>query len=145
MNKFEIEKLTNRIIINLGVAFFAYILLWVMSKLFMPNSLVFTLIGIFAAAAVLMLVLSKKCGYPLKNYIYMFTAFTLALIYTKLSVIITMFIGIHNCVLLQNIKFFSILLNTSVAVKTIAILGGVYLVIMLVYNQTKIIKLSKTK
>lgn len=142
----RIEKITNRILINVGIGLFAYILLWVLFfKLGMPDVTTFTFAGLFAACGVSSYVLYKKKELPLKNYAYMFFAFCIALLFTKLSVIVTAFIGTYKCAALQNIKFFEVLFNTKYEVIAVAVIGVVYLVAMAVYNTVKIVKISKEK
>lgn len=143
MKNYEVERITNRILINVGIGFASYILLWVMyAKLAMPNMFCFILGCCFLAGGIVCACLAKFKELPLKNYATMFFAFTAAMIYMKLSIIIAVFIGIHRCAALHNITFFKILLNMSVAVKTVAILGVVYLVLMFIYNGLQIKKIE---
>lgn len=144
--EYRMEKITNRILINLGAAFVAYIVLWVLySKFFMPNTACFTLAGIFCACGILFACLTKFKEYPLKNYAYMSFALMVAMLFMKSAAIITMFIGPYKCASLQNIGFFRTILNTTTEVKIVAILGAVYLAIMLVHSFVAINKISKEK
>jgi len=142
----RIERITNRILINVGIGALAYILLWVLfSKLYMPNVTTFAIAGLFAVAGVVLYYLAKKKELPLKNYAYMFFAFCAALLFTRLAQIVSLFIGQYRCAALTNIPFYRILFNTSFEVKVIAILGAFYLVMMAVVSTVQIYRISKEK
>ncbi len=142
----RIEKITNRVLINVGVGILAYLLLWVLfTKLYMPNVTTFAIAGVFALTGAAFYVLYRKKKLPLRNYAYMFFAFCGALLFTKLSNIVTAFIGMEKCKALTNVKFFKVLLNSSFEVKVVAVIGAVYLAAMLVYSGIRVNMISKEK
>lgn len=142
----RIEKITNRVLINVGVGILAYLLLWVLfAKLYMPNVTTFTIAGLFALTGASFYVLYKIKKLPLRNYAYMFFAFCGALLFTKLSNIVALFIGREKCSALTNVAFFKILLNSSFEVKVVAVIGAVYLAAMLVYSGIRVSMISKEK
>lgn len=127
------EQLYNRILINFGIGILAYSLLYFLyQKLYMKNWVTFTLAGLFMAAAVVCYVLSKKK--PLKNYGHMFIAFSVALLFTRLSVIVATVVGMDRFTALQDIYWLKKLMQTRWEVRIIVCAGAVYLVGMVIYN-----------
>ena len=137
------DQLYNRIMINFGIGALSYALLYFLYlKLYMKNSVTFLLSLAFIAGAIVCFVLSKKK--PTKNYGYMFLAFALCLLFTRLSVITTTFIGLDKFISLQEIYFFKKIMQTRIEVILISWAGALYLFGMLCYNLI-LIKSSKRK
>lgn len=138
------ENLYNRILINFGIGILAYAALYFLyQKLYMNNTITFITAGIFAAAAAACYALSKKK--PLKNYGHMFAAFTIALLFTRLSVIIVSIFGMEKFFDLQNIYIVKKLMQTRTEVIIISWLGAVYLIGMLIYNSILMVKAGRKK
>lgn len=138
------ENLYNRILINFGIGILAYsVLYFLYQKLYMNNTVTFITAGIFAAAAIVCYTLSNKK--PLKNYGHMFAAFTIALLFTRLSVITASILGMEKFFELQNIYFFKKLMQTRIEVIIISWLGALYLIGMLIYNSVLMVKAGKKK
>lgn len=136
------EQLYNRILINFGIGILAYSILYILyQRLYMDNVVTFTLAGIFIACAVACYALSKKK--PLKNYGHMFAAFGLALLFTRLSVLVATVVGMENFLALQENYFIKKLLQTRWEVIILVWSGAVYLAGMLVYNCLLMAKASK--
>ncbi len=144
-NKTE-EQLMNRILINFGIAILAYILLYILyAKLYMQNFATFLTAGIFAAAAIGFYIYSGKTG-KYRNYGHMFAAFTLALLFTRSSYIAAMVLGGQRFMAIINSSYFwKMAFNTQKQVMLISILGGVYLLGMLIYNGILMRKAPKHK
>ena len=101
------EQLYNRILINFGIGIIAYsILYFLYQKMYMDNTVTFTLAAILAVGAVVCYVLAKTKDKPLKNYGHMCVAFCLALLFTRLSVITATVIGMEKFIALQDNYFF---------------------------------------
>lgn len=127
------EQIYNRILINFGIGILAYSLLNILyQRFYMKNVITFTLAGIFLATAIVFYALSKKK--PLKNYAHMLIAFCIALLFTRLSVIVTTFIGMERFLALQETYLIKKFLQTQTEVIIIVFLGAIYLVGMLIYN-----------
>ena len=138
------EQLYNRILINFGVAILAYSALNILyNTLYMKNWITFTLAGIFAVLAILCYVFSKKK--PLKNYGHMFVAFTLALLFTRLSVLTVRILGWNTFESMQNVYILKKLLQTRTEVIIISWLGALYLVGMVIYNAILMYKVDKAE
>lgn len=146
-NTNRIEKITNRIFINFGIAILAYILLWVLiSRLSMSYIPVFVISGVFFVLSVLFYLLYKVKGFPLKNYAYMFIIFAVCLLFTQSSFIVSSIMGIHKfSEILRNSHFMQIIFNTAYEVKFLSIAGAVYLICMLCYNCYMINRLSNNR
>lgn len=140
------EQLMNRILINFGIGILAYILLYILyAKLYMQNFATFLTAGIFALAAVAFYIFSAKTG-KYRNYGHMFVAFTLALLFTRLSYITSLIIGGQRFMAIINSGYFwKMVFNTQKQVMLVSILGGVYLAGMLVYNGMLMAKAPKNK
>ena len=138
------EQLMNRILINLGIGALAYILLHILyARLYMQNFATFLTAGIFALAAAGFYICAAKTG-KFKNYGHMFLAFTLALLFTRLSYITSLIIGGQRFMMLINSGYiWKSAFNTQKQVILISILGGVYLLGMLVYNGILMTKAGK--
>lgn len=127
------EQIYNRILINFGIAILAYTVLYFLyQRLYMKNWVTFTLAGICFAAAVVCYIFSKKK--PLKNYGHMFAAFCIALLFTRLSVIVATIVGMNNFMAMQDIYILKKLLETRWEVIIIVCAGAAYLVGMVIYN-----------
>lgn len=138
------EQLYNRILINFGVAILAYSALNILyNTLYMKNWVTFTLAGIFAVLAILCYVFSKQK--PLKNYGHMFLAFTLALLFTRLSVLTVRIFGWNAFESMQNVYIIKKLLQTRTEVILISWLGAIYLVGMVIYNGILMHKVQKAE
>ena len=138
------EQLYNRILINFGIAILAYSGLNILyNTLYMKNWVTFTFAGIFAVLAILCYVFSKQK--PLKNYGHMFLAFTLALIFTRLSVITVQIFGYEAFESMQGIYIIKKLLQTRTEVILITWLGAIYLVGMVIYNAILMYKVEKAE
>ena len=146
-NKYTLENITNRIFINLCIAVGAYIFLWILiSKMSMSYIPVFISAGIFFAAAVICYILYKVKQFRIKNYAYMLAVFSLALIFTQSSFIVSSIIGIHKFSdMVHNSHFMQIIFNTSYEVKFISVSGAVYIISMLIYNCVIINRISGTR
>ncbi|MBE7044272.1 MAG: hypothetical protein E7397_01985 [Ruminococcaceae bacterium] len=147
-NKTE-EQLFNRILINFGIGILAYWLLYYLyGSLYMANGVTFTLAAIFLVAGIVCIALGKKL--PLKNYGIMFVAFCLCLLFTRLSVLTSIVIGIENFLSLQEGYVFKKLMQTSTQVTILGWAGSLYLLGMFVYNcilikNVRLAKRSKNK
>lgn len=136
------ENLYNRILINFGIGILAYLILYFFyQKLYMNNAVTFITAGIFAVSAIVCYVFSNKK--PLKNYDHMFVAFTIALLFTRLSVITATILGMDKFFELQNFYFFKKLMQTRIEVIIISWMGAIYLIGMLIYNSYLMFKISK--
>lgn len=144
MNTKEIElrkeKITNRILINFGVAILAYLLLLLIYRNNINNTLVYTIAGIFFVSTAVFTVLTVIKGKQFKNYAIASGALTLGTLFLKLSVFTSAIIGTENFRNLVQNPFMSKLMNAQKDVIIIAILGAVYLVLMMVYNIVQIIR-----
>lgn len=135
------EQLYNRILINYGIAILGYILLYVLyNKMYMKNTITFAVAALFLIGAIVCYALSKKK--PLKNYGHMFTAFFLALMFTRLSVLVVTFFGWNTFEKMQSVYFLKKLMQTRWEVIIISWAGGLYLLGMTIYNG---ILMTKTK
>lgn len=138
------EQLYNRILINYGIAILGYILLYVLyNKMFMRNTVTFACAGIFLVAGIVCYALSKKK--PLKNYGHMFIAFCVALLFTRLSVIVVTLFGWNTFSKMQEVYFLKKLLQTRWEVIAVSWGGAVYLVGMTIYNGILMAKAGKKK
>jgi len=136
------EQLYNRVLLNFGIAVLAYGLLHLLyQRLYMKNWITFTLAGIFIAAAIVCYVFSKKK--PTKNYGHMFLAFGIALLFTRLSVIVGSIIGMDNFIKLQEIYLIKKILQTRWEVIVVVWAGVLYLAGMLIYNGILMYKVGK--
>lgn len=136
------EQLYNRILINFGVAILGYILLYFLyQKMYMRNVITFTFAGIFLVAGIVCYALSKKK--PLKNYGHMFIAFCVALLFTRLSVLVVTFLGWDTFSKMQEVYFLKKLMQTRWEVIIVSWAGAVYLVGMLIYNGILMAKAGK--
>ena len=136
------EQLYNRILINFGVAILGYILLYFLyQKMYMRNVITFTFAGIFLVAGIVCYALSKKK--PLKNYGHMFIAFCIALLFTRLSVLVVTFFGWDTFSKMQEVYFLKKLMQTRWEVIIVSCAGAVYLVGMLIYNGILMAKAEK--
>ena len=136
------EQLYNRILINFGVAILGYILLYFLyQKMYMRNVITFTFAGIFLVAGIVCYALSKKK--PLKNYGHMFIAFCIALLFTRLSVLVLTFFGWDTFSKMQEVYFLKKLMQTRWEVIIVSWAGAVYLVGMLIYNGILMAKAGK--
>ncbi len=136
------EQLYNRILINFGVAILGYILLYFLyQKMYMRNVITFTFAGIFLVAGIVCYALSKKK--PLKNYGHMFIAFCIALLFTRLSVLVVTFFGWDTFSKMQEVYFLKKLMQTRWEVIIVSWAGAVYLVGMLIYNGILMAKAGK--
>lgn len=136
------EQLYNRILINFGVAILGYILLYFLyQKMYMRNVITFTFAGIFLVAGIVCYALSKKK--PLKNYGHMFIAFCIALLFTRLSVLVVTFFGWDTFSKMQEVYFLKKLMQTRWEVIIVSWTGAVYLVGMLIYNGILMAKAGK--
>lgn len=136
------EQLYNRILINFGVAILGYILLYFLyQKMYMRNVITFTFAGIFLVAGIVCYALSKKK--PLKNYGHMFIAFCVALLFTRLSVLVVTFLGWDTFSKMQEVYFLKKLMQTRWEVIIVSWTGAVYLVGMLIYNGILMAKAGK--
>ena len=136
------EQLYNRILLNFGIAVVAYgALYFLYQRFYMKNWITFTLAGLFIAAAVICYGLSKKKN--TKNYAHMCVAFGVALLFTRLSVIVGSVIGMDNFMKLQEIYVIKKILQTRWEVILVVWSGIVYLAGMLVYNSILMYKVGK--
>ena len=136
------EDLYNRILINFGIAILAYSgLYFIYENLYMNNTVTFSLAAVFAVIAIVFYSLSGKK--PLKNYAHMFTAFAIALLFTRLSVITVSILGFEKFFSMQEMYWFKKLMQTRWEVIFVAALGAIYLVGMLIYNIILIKRTSK--
>lgn len=136
------EQLYNRILINYGIGAVGYILLYILySKLYMKNTVTFAFAGIFLVAGIICYALSKKK--PLKNYGHMFIAFFLALLFTRLSVLVVKVLGWDLFGKMHEIYFWKKLMETRIEVIIISWAGALYLVGMTVYNGILMSKAGK--
>lgn len=144
MNTKEIEMrkdhLTNRILINFGVAIVGYIVLMLLWRTHLKQTAVFAVAGVLAALTVLFFILTKIKDKRFKNYAIASLVLTVGTLFLKAGVITAAVIGHENFANLIKIHFFEKLFNGRVEVIGIAVAGAVYLVIMLIYNIVKIIK-----
>ncbi len=142
-NKTE-EQLYNRILINFGIGVLAYgFLYYLYNFLYLQNSVIFSLIGIFLVCAIVLYILSRKK--PVKNYAHMFLFFALALLFTKLSVLTVTILGMDTFAKLQETYLLKKLLQSRIDVIIISWAGAIYLIGMVVYNFILIGKVSKKK
>lgn len=140
------EQLYNRILINYGIAALAYILLYVLyQKMFMRNAVTFAFAAIFLIAGIVCYVLDKKQNKPLKNYGHMFIAFCIALLFTRLSVIVVTFLGWNTFSKMQEVYFLKKLMQTRWEVIIISWAGAIYLVGMTIYNGILMAKVGREK
>lgn len=136
------EQLYNRILINFGIAIVGYVLLYFLyNKMYMRNAITFTFAGVFLAAGIACYALSKKK--PLKNYGHMFTAFCVALLFTRLSVIVVTIFGWGTFEKMQEIYLLKKLMQTRWEVIIVSWAGAIYLVGMVVYNGILMAKAKK--
>lgn len=136
----RIEKIENRIMINYGIAVLAYLVLYVLYNTFyMKYQLVLPLAGIMLIAAVVCYILHRKTK-KTKNYGHMFIGFTVALLITNSSTIISKLFGENVFNSLYGVNIVAKLLNSRNEVIGIALLGAVYLVGMTIYNSVLISK-----
>lgn len=144
-NKTE-EQLLNRILINFGIGILAYMVLNMLhSNWNMDNAVVFPVAGVCAVAAVVLYIVSAKTG-KYRNYAHMFVAFTLALLFTRLAYFTYLIFGGQVVMNIVNSGYFwKSVMNTQKEVMFVSILGGVYLVGMLIYNVILIAKVRKAK
>ena len=138
----RVLRLENRIIINYAVAVVAYMVFNILVTGYtnpdVRNAIIFSLAAIFVVAAVVCYVLNKKTG-KTKNYGHMFIAFALALLFTRGSIVIYKLFGNKDFEFIYDFKLFGLplgekLVNAQFATHTVAWLGGIYLVLMTVYN-----------
>lgn len=141
----SIEKITNRIFINFGIAILSYIFLWILiSKFNMDCFIVFIVAGIFFVSALFCFILYLIKKYNIKNYAYMLAVFSVLLLITQSSFIVSNIIGINKfSSLIRNYPIMRVIFDTANDVKFIAVAGAVYLIIMLVYNCVIISRISK--
>lgn len=136
------EQLYNRIMINFGIGILAYGLLYFLyQKMYMNNLLTFSIAGIFALAAIVFYILSGKK--PVRNYAHMFAAFSIALLFTRLSLLFTAIFGAEKFFEFQNFYFFKKIMQTRIEVTILVVLGATYLLGMLVYNLVLMHKAGK--
>ncbi len=138
------EQLYNRIMINFGIGILAYGLLYFLyQKMYMKNSITFAIAGLFALVAIIFYILSSKK--PLRNYAHMFSAFSLSLLFTRLSVLVSTIVGLEKFLELQNLYWFKKIMQTRTEVTILVILGALYLVGMLIYNIILMHKVGKER
>lgn len=136
------EQLFNRILINIGIAILAYILLYILYAKFymMPALLVAVIFFVLAVAGYIISTLKvTKCN--VKNYAHMFLAFGICLLFTNLSRILGSIMGMEAFMNLhETSRLFKMLVNGRYEVIIISWLGAFYLLVMLIYNTVLINK-----
>ena len=144
-NKKTQEQLFNRILINIGIAIAAYIFLYVIYAKYYLSPAIPSAICCFILAAA-GYVLSAAKVIKVRNYAHMFLAFGLALMFTRLSVLVGNAVGIERFMAIKNSsRFMNILFNSRYDVILITWLGIIYLVLMLIYNSVLISRAGKKK
>ena len=137
------DQLLNRILINIGIAVIAYILLYILyAKFYLAPAIP---IGIaFIVIAIAGYILSGLKVINVKNYAHMFLAFGLCLLFTRLSVFAGTILGIEKFIeLINTSKLFKVLMNSRYEVIFITWLGVAYLAVMLIYNTIRICRTGK--
>lgn len=137
------EQIFNRILINIGIAVVAYIMLYIIYAKFylapaIPLGIAFIIIAIAGYIA-------AKVKFPkIKNYAHMFLAFGLCLLFTRLSVFVGSVLGVEKFIELINAsKLFKIIMNSRYEVIFITWLGVAYLIGMFTYNTICINRMGK--
>ena len=137
------EQLFNRILINIGIAVIAYILLYILyAKFYLAPAIP---IGIaFIVIAVIGYIVSGLKLIKVKNYAHMFLAFGLCLLFTRLSVFAGTVLGMEKFIELINTSgLFKMIRNSRYEVIFITWLGAAYLAVMLIYNTVMISRAGK--
>lgn len=137
------EQLFNRILINIGIAVIAYILLYILyAKFYLVPAIP---IGIaFIVIAVIGYIVSGLKLIRVKNYAHMFLAFGLCLLFTRMSVFVGTVLGMEKFIELINTSgLFKMIMNSRYEVIFITWLGAAYLAVMLIYNTVMISRAGK--
>lgn len=153
MNKIELKKkkqeiedrIVNRILINFGIGSLAYIYLMVLWRRNLSPTMLIVSASVCAAAAVAMFVLTKVKSKKCLSYGIMFTGFSLASCVIMSSRVVSAIVGGEKFEALMQSASVVKLLNAKNDFMFIAVLGGVYLVCMLMVNIYLLVRSKQEK
>lgn len=139
------EHITNRILFNFMIAIIAYAVLLILWRSNVTTLPVFLIAGGLAVCAVIFFILAKMKSKKFLNYAIASLALSFAAAFLKLSLIVSKIIGINTFAQLMEHSFWRILFNARTDVIIVAVLGAVYLLIMLIYNIIQYISVGQKK
>lgn len=147
MNNKEAQKLkdgiTNRLLVNFFFAIIAYVVLLILWKNNVESAAVFTVAGILAACSIVMFVLAKVKSKKFLGYGIAAAALTVGALILKSSLIISKAVGLGTFSKMMESRFWLFALNARTDVAAVAVLGAVYLVILLIVSIIQLVLISR--
>lgn len=146
MNNKEAQKLkdsiTNRLLVNFFFAIIAYTVLLILWKNNVESAAVFTVAGILAVCSAVMFVLTKVKSKRFLGYGIAAAVLAVGALILKSSLIVSKAIGLETFSKMMDNRFWVLALNARTDVAAVAVLGAVYLIVLLIVSIIQLVLIS---
>jgi endonuclease/exonuclease/phosphatase (EEP) superfamily protein YafD len=136
------DSITNRLLVNFFFAIIAYTVLLILWKNNVESAAVFTVAGILAVCSAVMFVLTKVKSKRFLGYGIAAAVLAVGALILKSSLIVSKAIGLETFSKMMDNRFWVLALNARTDVAAVAVLGAVYLIVLLIVSIIQLVLIS---